>query len=121
MMTDQDWTIYQGETAVVEFAPLTDGDGNPLDLTGLGLRWYWTRSVDSDPTGALHAFDETDFVLFNSAATNDGARCMVVPTVTRDMAVGAYYHELRVIQVVDVIEWPLASGTVTVAASVTRS
>lgn len=62
------FTLTSGETTVGTFSPRTTGDGNPIDLGGLGIGTYKLEESDS-PTN----YDKADDVFFQIYKDTDGS------------------------------------------------
>lgn len=136
--TGQNFTIYAGDTATI-YIPITDSDGNPVDLTGAQrARWWLGKAAKSvgadvylkkDSLNAIRCDDgvvrnevqilpfETDkwqlVVHINGADTETGGATLIPKPAI-------YYHEAEIVDANGVIA-TVALGSATIGATIVRN
>lgn len=112
--TGQDFTLYVGNDAALEFA-LLDAAGDALDITGASFAWGMaprftgTATLDKN-SGSPSEFDITD-------AAGGLLTVHIQATDTLEMDPGVYRHELRMTDSTGEIE-TVATGLVNLLTSI---
>lgn len=110
--TNQNVTLYQGETKKIVFTVIDDS-GELVDLTDCKATWVLASKVESDEIILTKSVD-----LGTITIVNNTFEIVLTKNETKDL-LSSYYHEIRMIKP-DLSEAVVATGSLIVNKSITK-